>query len=54
VLISSALHMPSQSILEEKEEEVNARNLTLKDLLARLRHHNESVRKGFPSDIDRN
>lgn len=38
--------MAAQSVLEQKGDLVNYRNLTLKDLLAQLKHYNESVKKG--------
>ncbi len=43
---TEAINLPSQSILEEKQDFVNARNLTLKDLLGQLKHYNAHVRKG--------
>jgi hypothetical protein len=43
----SAVRMPTQSITEEKDDVVNARNLTLRDLLSQIKHYNANVRKGI-------
>ena len=38
--------MPTQSVAEEKEGFVNARNLSLPDILTQCRHYNETTRRG--------
>ncbi|KAF2072081.1 hypothetical protein CYY_006601 [Polysphondylium violaceum] len=48
---SKALNMPGQSIVEEKDDLVNYRNLTLKDLLAKLGHYNDQVKKDAVNGI---
>ncbi|KAM9960737.1 hypothetical protein ACTFIW_009886 [Dictyostelium discoideum] len=48
---SKALNMPGQNIVEEKDDLVNHRNLTLKDLLTKLNHYNDQVKKDAVTGI---
>ncbi|KAN0043226.1 hypothetical protein ACTA71_010866 [Dictyostelium dimigraforme] len=48
---SRALNMPGQNIVEEKDDLVNHRNLTLKDLLTKLNHYNDQVKKDAVTGI---
>jgi hypothetical protein len=46
-----SIFMPTQSVSEEKDEYVNARNLSLPDLLSQCRHYNESTRRDAVNDL---
>ncbi|KAK5575969.1 hypothetical protein RB653_007105 [Dictyostelium firmibasis] len=48
---SKALNMPGQNLVEEKDDLVNHRNLTLKDLLTKLNHYNDQVKKDAVTGI---
>ncbi|EGC35558.1 hypothetical protein DICPUDRAFT_87805 [Dictyostelium purpureum] len=48
---SKALNMPGQNIAEEKDDLVNFRNLTLKDLLSKLSHYNDQIKKDSVTGI---
>ncbi|KYQ88399.1 hypothetical protein DLAC_11097 [Tieghemostelium lacteum] len=48
---SKVLHLPGQSIVEDKEDIVNYRNQTLKDLLTKCSHYNDTVKKDAVNGI---